>query len=55
MQLKFYVLSLFTFISINCSAQELFSKKELYHVWIVAEEKLDAGLFDDALKLYNTH
>jgi len=55
MQIKFYVLSLFTFISINCSAQELFSKKELYHVWIVAEEKLDAGLFDDALKLYNTH
>lgn len=55
MQLKFYVFSLFTLISINCSAQELFNKKELYHVWIVADQKLDSGLFDDALKLYNTH
>jgi hypothetical protein len=57
MQIKIYLLIIlsFSFLSITGKAQELFPKKELYHVWILAEEKLDAGKFDDALRLYNTH
>ena len=34
----------FSLITFSSSAQELFPKKELYHVWILAGEKLDAGL-----------
>jgi hypothetical protein len=57
MQIKIYLLFLLTLtsISIKSNAQELFPKKELYHIWVLADEKLDAGLFDDALRLYNTH
>ncbi|MCF0059204.1 hypothetical protein [Dyadobacter sp. CY356] len=57
MQIKLYSLFIlsFIFLSITSKAQELFPKKELYHVWILAEQKLDAGQFDDALRLYNTH
>lgn len=57
MQIKVYLLFILSVISLSTitNAQELFPKKELYHVWILAEEKLDAGQFDDALRLYNTH
>lgn len=57
MQIKLYLLFilLIAFLSTTTQAQELFPKKELYHVWILAEEKLDLGQFDDALRLYNTH
>jgi hypothetical protein len=57
MQIKRYIFCLtsFIFIGTGSSAQELFPKKELYHFWILAGEKLDAGQFDDALRLYNTH
>ena len=33
-------------------AQEKFAKKELYSVWMAAEEKLDEGQFSEALSLY---
>ena len=45
----------FIVFSHTCIAQELFSKKELYHVWVLAGEDLDNGKFDDALNLYRTH
>ena len=46
MQIKLYLIYLvsFSLITFSSSAQELFPKKELYHVWILAGEKLDAGL-----------
>ncbi|WP_159477883.1 hypothetical protein [Dyadobacter sp. 3J3] len=57
MQIKIYLLVILSivFLSTTTKAQELFPKKELYHIWILAEQKLDAGQFDDALRLYNTH
>ena len=56
MQIKIYLLLILNVLLFSTSkAQELFPKKELYHVWILAEQKLDAGQFDDALRLYNTH
>ena len=46
MQIKCYLFCLtsFIFVATASSAQELFPKKELYHVWILAGEKPDAGL-----------
>lgn len=56
MQIKIYLLLTLNFFLVSTAkAQELFPKKELYHVWILAEQKLDAGQFDDALRLYNSH
>ena len=57
MQIKIYLVFIlsFFFLTNTNKAQELFPKKELYHIWILAEEKLDAGQFEDALRLYNTH
>jgi hypothetical protein len=57
MQIKIYFLHLIFFVvfSHTCIAQELFPKKELYHVWVLAGEDLDNGKFDDALNLYRTH
>ncbi|SEJ78830.1 hypothetical protein SAMN05216327_1207 [Dyadobacter sp. SG02] len=36
-------------------AQEKFTKKELYAVWMAAEEKLDEGQFNEALSLYKAY
>jgi hypothetical protein len=55
MQIKFYLSCFFIFISLPGLSQDLFPKKELYHVWILASEKLNQGHFDDALKLYHSH
>ncbi len=55
MQIKFYLLAFLTFLFFKIHAQELFPKKELYHVWVLASEDLDKGKFEDALKLYNSH
>lgn len=55
MQIKVYLLILISFLSVKGFAQELFPKKELYHVWILAGEDLDAGKLDDALQLYRSH
>ncbi len=36
-------------------SQERFPKKELYAVWMAAEEKLDQGQFNEALTLYKAY
>lgn len=33
----------------------MFPKKEIYHVWITADELLDKGEFDEAIRLYKSH
>jgi hypothetical protein len=48
----------FLFLFFNAGsawAQEKFQKKELYSVWMVAEEKLDAGQFNEAMALYKSY
>ncbi|NIJ55467.1 PorT family protein [Dyadobacter arcticus] len=36
-------------------SQEKFPRKELYSVWMIAEEKLDAGQFKEAAALYKSY
>ncbi|WP_025763911.1 hypothetical protein [Dyadobacter tibetensis] len=55
MQIKLYLLLFISLSTAQVWAQEMFPKKELYHVWILAGEDLDKGNFDEAAMLYSTH
>jgi hypothetical protein len=56
MRLKLLLLALLIFTAVGpVWAQEKFPKKELYAVWMAAEEKLDQGKFNDALTLYKAY
>ncbi|MCE6990506.1 hypothetical protein [Dyadobacter sp. CY323] len=56
MRLTIYLTFLLLFLNAGLAwSQEKFTKKELYSVWMIAEEKLDAGKFNEALALYKSY
>lgn len=56
MRLTIYLTFLLLFLNTGLAwSQEKFTKKELYSVWMIAEEKLDAGRFNEALALYKSY
>lgn len=56
MRLTFTILVFLILTSARSAwAQEKFAKKELYAVWMAAEEKLDEGQFNEALSLYKAY
>ncbi|MCF2500420.1 hypothetical protein [Dyadobacter chenhuakuii] len=56
MRINVYLVTIFLcFVTQSAFAQEKFTKKELYSVWMSAEEKLDAGQMNEALVLYRSY
>lgn len=56
MRINLYLAIIFLcFLTQSAFAQEKFTKKELYSVWMAAEEKLDSGQMNEALVLYRSY
>jgi hypothetical protein len=52
MQVRFLLLFLLVMFSSTIGWGQLFQNRNLYDIWITADQYVDAGKFDDAIKLY---
>ncbi len=52
MQVRFLLLFLLVLLSPTVGWGQLFQNRNLYDIWITADQYVDAGKFDEAIKLY---